>query len=547
MRLTTLLQSGGWLLLPLACHIGFSWIGFSPTDDGWMQAIARRILDGHMPYRDFILIFPALSIFLQVPLLLVGGDHVLWLSRLWGWATIGATCWIWSGVIFRPAVPLMLRYALYCGACLLCAHTFPVQAWHSLDGMLLASLAVLLANRGTRGGLRMAFVFAGLAGLCRQNFAVFPLLLLLAIDHTYKWRAVFWTALAPALYAAVPLLTGCFREFIHQVTATGGSFFQVAGMRYLHTPGFLWAIPAGMAAARLLGHRKGTQIAVPTILLAAGAYASVCLWLGPDAYHDYTFRLFGFVVGLALIAARRGLTSKDRLVLVSGLGLTWTVAISIGYNSPALMSGVLWCLLWRVTDLLASTENPPKILLAGQIVPVVLLISLMGLGTGFWRARQQFPYRDRAAAELRWDVGDVLPGAAGLRTNALTYATMAELQSLAGRFESEHRRYGILTDCSAYWVRSPSGNPLPCEWPQETALGYDPALFRQFFTAMQQLPASSRLIVQKYLISEYAWTLSPVPLDWSYYFAQNWVRRNCHKLEETQFFEVYLPPGGSGN
>ena len=83
------------MLLPLACHLGFSWIGFNPTDDGWMQAVARRMANVEFPHRDFIFVRPALSAVLQIPLVWLGGDYTIWLSRLWGWLTIGGIAWLW--------------------------------------------------------------------------------------------------------------------------------------------------------------------------------------------------------------------------------------------------------------------------------------------------------------------------------------------------------------------------------------------------------------------------------------------------------------------
>ena len=86
-----------WLIAPLVAHLAFSWIGFNPTDDGWLQAVARRLADGEVPHRDFIFVRPALSAILQVPLVWWAGEHVIAMSRLWGWLTLGAVCWLWTG------------------------------------------------------------------------------------------------------------------------------------------------------------------------------------------------------------------------------------------------------------------------------------------------------------------------------------------------------------------------------------------------------------------------------------------------------------------
>ena len=46
-------------LVTALCHYLFSWIGFNPTDDGFVLSAARRILDGEIPHKDFVSIRPA--------------------------------------------------------------------------------------------------------------------------------------------------------------------------------------------------------------------------------------------------------------------------------------------------------------------------------------------------------------------------------------------------------------------------------------------------------------------------------------------------------
>ena len=70
------------LAVPLAAHLLFSWIGFNPTDDGFTLAYSRRLLEGQVPHRDFILLRPALSPLLHVPVVALGEAYTFWLSRL---------------------------------------------------------------------------------------------------------------------------------------------------------------------------------------------------------------------------------------------------------------------------------------------------------------------------------------------------------------------------------------------------------------------------------------------------------------------------------
>ena len=536
------LAAVAWLALPLACHLGFSWIGFNPTDDGWLQAVARRMLDGEFPHRDFIFVRPALSAILQIPLVWLGGEYTIWLSRLWGWLTIGGLAWIWSGLARPRGAPPLLRPLLYAAAFLLTAHVFPVMAWHSLDALLLASLAVWFA---ARGALRTAFVCAGLAALCRQNFALFTPLLLLALPGPRKWRAVWWAALPPAAYLAAMLCAGALQDFLEQTASTGGRFAGAAFGRYGRSPGFLWAVPGGALAALALHQVSrwrpagGGALAL-AIVAAFSATAALRLWLGLVPFHDFAFLLLGFVAGLVATAALfgRGLPDEDRLLFIAGLGLAWVTAISLGYQSPALAAGLLLVLLWRAVFSLPGMTAP-----GANASLATALAGLLALGAAFWHARLAHPYRDRAAADLRFDVGPVLRGGAGLRTNELTHSMLAKLRQLTDRCESEGRPYVILTDNAAAWIRSPQRNLLPCEWPQETELGYSPQLVRRFLESLNRLPPGTHIIVQSCLISEMSQGLYAVPPDWTHYFVQNWVGRHYRKLETTGFFDIYAPPG----
>lgn len=517
-----------WWLLPLVCHWGFSWIGFSPTDDGWLQAVARRLLDGEVPHRDFISVRPVLSAMLQMPLTALGGDHVIWLSRLWGWLFIGGICWLWTGIVGATG---LTRHLLYCIAVLLTAHTFPVMAWHTLDGLLLCTFAVLCAMRGQRTA---AFLLVGCAALCRQNFAFFAPLLLIAVGGRWtSWfTAGFWSALPAAIYWLAIAVAGGGRDFWTQVLATRGALFDTAVNSLLHHPWWLYGLLAGAAVAAIARFRPAHAWTVVPFSAAGLAYL---LWHGPRLFQFGCFALFG----LCLVTS---LGRGDRMIRTSALGLAWVAMISLGYNNPALAAGILFALLWRLTSLPgATTATSP----AGARLAIVAVATLT-VAAGFVRARFVYPYRDAEVEFLRWDAGPVLPGAAGLRTNAVTAATLAELRELTLASEQRGARYAILTDVSAHWILSRQRNPLPCEWPQETEFGSDPALGNKILAALARLPANSDIFVQKYLISDYAAVLEPITTHWSYYQIQNWVKRHCRKKGEARYYDIYAPPEPAG-
>src|SRR5881392_1943649 len=104
------------LFVPLLSHWLFSWMGFTPTDDGFTLAYSRRLLDGQVPHRDFIIIRPFFSPLLHVPEVWLGGASTLWLSRLIVWLQFACLAAAWTLVCdrltnrsFSPAA------AFFCG------------------------------------------------------------------------------------------------------------------------------------------------------------------------------------------------------------------------------------------------------------------------------------------------------------------------------------------------------------------------------------------------------------------------------------------------
>ncbi|MDD5502744.1 MAG: hypothetical protein PHH26_04675, partial [Candidatus Thermoplasmatota archaeon] len=72
------------------CHLLFSRLGFNLADEGFILAGARRILEGQVPHLDFISIRPAGSHILWAPLVAVGGEYTIWISRFVPWLQFAA-------------------------------------------------------------------------------------------------------------------------------------------------------------------------------------------------------------------------------------------------------------------------------------------------------------------------------------------------------------------------------------------------------------------------------------------------------------------------
>src|SRR3954453_16153466 len=89
------------LIVPTAAHLLFSWRGFAPVDDGFTLAYSRRILEGQVPHRDFIIIRPFISPLIHRPFVLFGGDYTYWASRFFVLFQFACLSWAWVAVINR--------------------------------------------------------------------------------------------------------------------------------------------------------------------------------------------------------------------------------------------------------------------------------------------------------------------------------------------------------------------------------------------------------------------------------------------------------------
>lgn len=99
------------ILVPTISQILFSKLGFNPTDDGFILAGAKRVLNGQIPHLDFVSIRPAGSYYLHGPIVFFGGDYVIWISRYFAWFQFACISWAWIVItnhIFKFKSPLKI-------------------------------------------------------------------------------------------------------------------------------------------------------------------------------------------------------------------------------------------------------------------------------------------------------------------------------------------------------------------------------------------------------------------------------------------------------
>ena len=69
------------LILPIFYFLAFGLFGFSDTDQGFIQALSWRVINGEIPYLDFIYVRPPLSIYIHTLPFLIFPDHLVILAE----------------------------------------------------------------------------------------------------------------------------------------------------------------------------------------------------------------------------------------------------------------------------------------------------------------------------------------------------------------------------------------------------------------------------------------------------------------------------------
>ena len=527
------------ILLAVIAHFAFSSLGFSPTDDGLTLSGSRRIADGQVPHLDFVLIRPALSPLMHVPLIWFGGNYTYLTSRLIVWLQFALMAWLWVGVVeflsgWRLSEAERILLATICG--MFSAHNFPIMAWHTIDGLFLISVGLAMATRARKPVKMLGYALIGAACLCKQGFVFLGPVALLAFDD-WRRRDMWLAWLAPGVgYVALLLATGAWSDAVTQLLSQHD--LMAAGIRPLLTFKVFGGMVAGFGAMQLLrttapGSMAGrrTRSTVALLLFAVPLiFQTVALSAGTAAL-KWSYFLFGSVLGVVLqtLISQDGALRRLGKAGWMGLAMAWCAALSLGYNAPVLAAGQLAIILimaaWGRQGLRAPTYRRlvSALLLTGMVMP------------SFVWARRHHIYQDRPAHQLTHSLDGVLPGGYGIRTNSDTYAFMLDLRDVATRLEDSGHLFAIMPDCAGYWARARTSNPLPVDWHYWVELNNSKIIHR-VTDALDTLQGRATVILQK--VNTFSPQNGFTPLSVDRFPSVEHVRSSFHLVGESKYFEI---------
>ncbi len=542
-------------LVPLGAQLMFSRLGFNATDDGFILAYSRRLLEGQFPHRDFISIRPVGSPLLHTPFVLLGGDYTFWISRLFVWFEFAFIAWTWMAIVGRLMkvhLGVVEKYLLALIAFTFSVHNFPIMAWHTVDALFLLTAGVYICLGEPRGwkfinSRFIGYVIIGLAYTCKQNFALASLLTVIILGD---WRRrSYWLAVAApgVLYFLLAFAAGALPDTIQQL-GSQSDLVEVGLNSYLNRY-VIAGLAAGFAVAALLFLKKEAgresmlvRLEKHLMLLLLFTAAFIGASLLAEGYTDLGFGVFSFAIfgvvtgttlylGVAVFFEKRGELSGFLRTAVLTTLLAWSVSISVGYNNPSLVSGQLFVLLFLCCY--SSIEDWKKVGVRASYLLLMLALVASCL-FGFTRGRLRYIYRDLHASELNCSLGGLFPGAQLLETNQNNCDVLADVNQAIGMTGGT---YAIIADFAGYWVKAPQANPLSIDWPINVELS-NPDVAARAKGDLERLRGNVTILVQKSTIED----IGPhefIPVEENYSPLIQYTRSNFTLVGETRYFALY--------
>jgi hypothetical protein len=480
-------------------------VGYNPTDDGFVLAQAHRILGGEVPHTDFVSPRPAGSAIIHAVTFLLPGPTLI-LSRAFVLLEVVVTAWCWLIVVPRVLTPRnALQHLL--GAVTLAAiafHTFPIMAWHTIDGLLLLSLGAVGLRKGlaappmSRGALVGAGIALSAAALVKQSFApAYAIGAIVVVVITRRDTVVLVRSLCryaggvlvPFAYVAWVSAAGGASDLWSQVVTGPASVSALEPLlRPLRREGpaqvqgraIAWMAVAtvvvavvGIVIGRARHRTDDGPGAVRSVIAAVGSMvgmAGVIVVLQGRLGLGGTWGAVLWWCAAASVATAWACTRRPDPIGVAALAVGVMTSLSWGYDNPNLVAGLLVLLVVDRSVVAGATLLPhrtaahvaaPRLVverLVGAAVAMVTLVSLLASV----HLRDRSVYRDVPAADQEVNLGAVGAGLRGVRTNVVT-ATFVD-QVAACLRDHPASRLAVVPDAPGLPALLDRTDPLPVDW-----------------------------------------------------------------------------------
>lgn len=476
------LLAAGTALLSAAVVARIGRFGFNPTDQGFILAQVWRVLHGEIPQVDFLGPRPFGSAYLHlidhlVPApLMIGSSFVMMVQLTVATFALAAFLTGTSPLDWGP-----LRLGLVFTAALVGLNTYPLMAWHTVDGVFLVAIGWWLLDSGLRSGSRwrrlLGLFCLGFAIIVKQSFLfAAPIGLLILLFHPDAppkkvprlLGDVLALGAAPLLYFGMISVAGGLRSAIaqlsggHQTWGEGLFLFwtaEFAGRADPRTYVFPVLLGVFVIAVAFLARERLGDFGRWLRIVTAACVVAVVVFVVVDGGFEHAGSWPVTLLWLFLAAAILDAVVRRRLpwqyLAIACLG--WMASLSWGYPLPGLLAGIF---ALGVLEAVRPSDLPRTPEFAGGVLGATAFV-LAGLL--LMSAHDKAPYADRPQGELTKDLGEIAPPMRGVRTNPSVYTYVAQIRGCLDRYPASN--VAVLPDnpfvAPIFGVR----NPFPLDWP----------------------------------------------------------------------------------
>ncbi len=533
--------------LPVLYFIFYGPYGMDDIDCGYTIGCVHRLVNGQIPYRDFILVRPPFSIYLHsIPYLIIPPDYLLIAERLIVYLNFGLTAWVSTEVInahFDLKKYKLDKYLLASIIFVFSVHNYSPMTMHTTDGVMLAAIGIyFLAVKPSSWRICFGMLFLFLAALTKQSYYPMPFAGLLYIAVTQPGRNILTGAASLlCVFAAAYFLASHYDLIRPFIFWTAGStnmedfihagFWQYIEVIRKHLKS-LAVIVAGFFILKIilkLAFKKTLEYGWLFLAFALKSFLAIIresyLFHGVfiKTENPYSHPQVFFIVtiaGILYYVFRQKRISAPMITLCFLLSLSWCVSLSWGYQTPVIFSApLMFGILWINGELgFRHLRFFSYFLLIGGII---------SFSVAYYYCPNHIaiiPTRDSTRPELTYDMGKIFPKLSCIRSDKETFEKYTELKSLAGKYGNNFKTLpGI--PFSNYLTDTKS--PIRLDWPMEREIN------NHTDSIIQQLNSSD---CYAFVESDQFTPAKSILYGWG---STSYVVDNWKMIEETNYFRVY--------
>lgn len=424
--------------------------GFTEGDDGFITALAWRIYNGEIPYKDFIYVRPPVTILLHtLPFYILPHDLIIISERVLFYISLAASCFFAAKTISTLVDIKRYQLDVYLIASvgfIYSVNSFTPMAWHTTDGILFGSIGIyFLVVRKSLPSISIGMIFLLLSALTKQSFYLMPFaglgyLFIERKDIKTVATAIVTFAVSASVFVLVLVYFQSWGEFLSQTTgSTSIRDGYTSGVYvYIHTNILFYLIPAVMWKIwEIAGKGKRWQPKPSTFpyLFVAFTYVYTLAFyfnamyfksLTPDEYLHLEYMDPFARIGFITVILYLFFSGADRrLIIGTGflLCLSWCSSISWAHSSPHLFATPIILVTLLIAKEYFSVENLSK-----------YAYFLFGIGFIVYLIAYQKPYLSDSRENMEYDLGKVNPRLNGIYGDERINSMHKELDSLVRKY-----------------------------------------------------------------------------------------------------------------